>query len=211
MYSRMTNYAIRISRSAIVLSKVFEKMKTAGEMVIAYEHPEEGNVHCHILIMECTVSTDTLKNYIKKEIGDVGRTEWSFKSGADKDFISYMSKGKHDSVYLSGIAPDEVAIYKAKGYDKKAVRLEGGHLVKPIKAGLKKTKRELIELMLTKVEVANVTTTELLKTIRSVLTQNNEVLGNYKVMDYLDALMMYGDKHRWLDNMMALYDKRYNR
>nr|WPR18776.1 MAG: hypothetical protein [Chemarfal virus 221] len=207
----MTNYAIRISRSASVLSKVFEKMKTTGEMFVAYEHPEEGNVHCHMLLMGCSVSTDTLKNYIKKEIGNVERTEWSFKSGADKDFISYMSKGKYDTVYVSGITADEVAVYKAKGYDKKAIRLEGGHLVKPIKEGLKKTKRELIELMLTKVEVANVSTLELLKVIRSVLMQNNEVLGNYKVMDYLDALMMYGDKHRWLDNMVSLYDKRYNR
>lgn len=205
----MSNYAVRVTRSASALSKVYEKLDSQCESVIVYEHPDEGNVHCHMLLLVCEVSTDTLKNYIRKVVGNVERTEWSFKSGADKDFISYMSKGKYDPVHLFGLGADEIAVYKAKGYDKKAIRLEDGHLVKPIKAGLKKTKRELVELMVTKIDVPSATPNQMMHTVRSVLVANNEVVGCMKSLEYIESMMMYGDKTRWVDNMMYLYNRRY--
>jgi len=214
----MPNFAVRITRSAVDLSGVFVKFGEKCDVLVAYEHPDEGNVHCHIYVENCKVERDMLKNYVRKCIGAVIAEDWSFKTKYDKktkdvdrNFISYMSKGKYDPVYMSNMDADEIAGYKAKGYDKKAVRLEDGHLIKPIKTGMKKTKRELIEIMLSKINVQTVSTIDLIKGIRAVLVANNEVLGNYKVMDYVDALMMYGDKLRWLNNMMSLYDKRYNR
>lgn len=206
----MTSYAIRVSKSHMDMSGVYEKFDASAKIVVAYEHPDEGNVHCHILLLECTVSTDTLKNYIRKVVGQVERTQWSFKSGADKDFIAYMSKGKYDSVHMYGIAPDEISIYKAKGYDKATIRLEGGKLVRPIKEGLKKTKRELIEIMRANIN-PDASYYDIIKGIRKVLIQNNEVIGSYKVIDFVDAYMMYANESRWLDNVVGMYERRMAR
>lgn len=204
-----SSYAVRVTRPSSVLAPVYSKLTSVCGVVVVYEHPDEGNVHCHMYLGTCSVSTDTLKNYIKKAVGDVGRTEWSFKAGATPDFISYMSKGKYDPVYMSDISSDEISIYKAKGYDAKAVRLENGKLVKPVNAVLKKTKRELIEIMCSRVNVQASSVETIIKIVRKVLMEHGEVLGNYKCMDYVDALMMYGDKTRWVDNMTMLYNKRY--
>lgn len=203
----MSSYAVRVSKSHMDLSGVYEKLDTVCEVVVVYEHPEDNNVHCHMLLEKCEVSTDTLKNYIKKVVGEVKRTEWSFKAGANREFISYMSKGKYDTVHMYGISADEISVYKAKGYDKANVRLEGGKLVRPVKEGLKKTRRELIEIMRANVNPEG-SYYEIIKGIRKVLVQNNEVIGNYKVMDYVDSFMMYGNEERWLDTVVAIYERR---
>lgn len=203
----MVNYAVRVSRSSVDLRGVFDKLGKCCAQVIVYEHPDEGNVHCHLLLMDCTVSTDTLKNYIKSTVGNVSRTDWSFKSGADLCFVSYMSKGKYDPAFVSGIEAAVVAEYKAKGYDKGAILLVKGKLVRPTSEP-KKTKRELTELMISRLE-PHASVDVLMKMVRKVLIENNEVLGNFKVMDYVDAVMMRGDKTRWLDNMIYLYNRRY--
>jgi len=203
----MSNYAIRITKSYDDLSGIFLKYNETSNVVVVYQHPDEGNVHCHILLMECTVSTDTLKNYIRKVVGQVERSEWSFKAGANLDFISYMSKGKYDPCHTHGIAVDEIAKYKSKGYDGKAVRLEDGKLIRPVIEGKKKTKRELIEIMRANIN-PDLGYEGILKGIRKVLTENNEVLGNYKVFDYVDAYMMYANKSRWLETALGMYERR---
>lgn len=210
------SYAVRIRRSAEELSGVFLKLMSVCSKVVVYEHPDENNIHCHMLLMECTVSTDSLKNYIKKIIGQVERQDWSFKSGANMEFISYMSKGKYDAKYVYGVSDTELSDYKAKGYDVKdkrnnngMVKLEDGKLVRQIKEGAKRTRRELIELMRANIDVDD-TTYNILKGIRKVLIQNNEVIGKYKIIEYYDAFLMYGNEQRWLDIMTTAIERRDN-
>lgn len=206
----MADYAVRISRPSCDLSGVYDRISGVSTLLVVYEHPDVSNVHVHMLILGCSVGTDTLKNYVRKELGTVLAKDWSFKAKANKDFIAYMSKGKYDPVHMYGIGSDEIAIYKAQGYDKKHFRLEGGKLVKPVKAVVKKTKRELIEVMVANIN-PDATTYEVVKGVRKVLVDHNEVIGSYKVLEYVDAFLMYGNEHRWIDNLVFLHDKRFNR
>lgn len=206
----MSDYAIRITRASCDLSGVYDRFAGVSTMLVVYEHPDEGNVHVHMLMMGCKVGTDTLKNYVRKEVGTVLAKDWSFKAKANKDFIAYMSKGKYDPVYMYGICADEVAVYKAQGYDKKNIRLEDGRFVKPVKEVVKKTKRELVELMVSSIDL-NGTTRDVMSGIKKVLIKNNQVLGNYKVIEFYDAVMMYGNEDKWLDRIVYMSDRRFDR
>lgn len=86
--------------------------------MVVYEHTDASRIHLHFLVEECTVSTDTLKNYFKKELGVVNSRDWSFKTatkvpivvqetnkysrGGFSEYIKYMSKGKHEPVFNKG-------------------------------------------------------------------------------------------------------------
>ena len=84
--------------------------------VVAYEHPEDGNIHCHILLMGVYDTSETLKNDMKKHgVPCSGPGQLSFKTtfkNPDKQviditeetapkFITYMSKGKYDALYFT--------------------------------------------------------------------------------------------------------------
>jgi len=215
------DYAIRIARSNRDISGVYDMYKGVCEVLVVYEHPNnsrEGE-HLHMIMIGSTKGSDTLKNYLKKLYGEFRAQDWSFKTTFKRDgevlpvskkFISYMSKGKYDPVYMYGVSADEISVYKAQGYDKNAIRLEGGKLIKPIKEVVKKTKRELIELMVANID-PDATITDVVKGVRQVLVKHNEVIGSYKVLEYVDAFMMYGSEQRWLSNMVFMYEKRFNR
>lgn len=206
----MSDYAIRITRSNCDISGVYDKFASVSTMVVVYEHPDEGNVHVHMLVMGCKVGTDTLKNYIRKEIGTVSAKDWSFKAKANKDFIAYMSKGKYDPVYVHDISADEISVFKAQGYDKKNIRLEDGKFIKPVKEVVKKTKRELVELMVSTIDL-NGTTRDVMNGIKKVLVKHNQVIGNYKVIEFYDAVMMYGNDEKWLDRVVYMCERRFDR
>jgi len=113
-------------------------------------------------------------------------------------------------VYMYGIGADEIAVYKAQGYDKKYIRLEDGKLVKPVKeSALKPTYRELVNLIIPHVNVDD-SPRVICAGIRKVLSKHGFAIGIYKVRDLYDAIMMYGNEERWLDMMVHLIDKRDN-
>lgn len=72
--------------------------------MVVYEHTEASRPHIHMLLVGCSVSTDTLKNYIKKELGVISSRDWSFKTAkSDYDnYIKYMSKGYIEPCYNKG-------------------------------------------------------------------------------------------------------------
>jgi len=204
------SYAVRITRPSCDISGMYVKLDAVCQAVVIYEHPDPSNVHVHMLLLDCTVGTDTLKNYVRKEIGFVDKKDWSFKAKADKNFIAYMSKGKYDPVHVYGINADEIAIYKSQGYDKKALRVEDGKFVKPIKEVVKRTKRELVELMVSSIDLDG-EVSDIARGVKKVLSKHNEVIGNYKVLDFIDACMMYGNEERWVNNITSMYERRYAR
>ena len=84
----------RISRSFKDLQSALQRIAEKSERFICYEHADNvKNVHVHFLAVGPSISTDTMKNYIKKNIGAVKSTEWSFKFAQDENCITYMSKG----------------------------------------------------------------------------------------------------------------------
>lgn len=94
---------MRVSFPYANLVEMVKKLPEVCDKVVVYQH-DASRTHVHMLLRECKVSTDTLKNWIKKALNvSVKKTDWSFKS-ADKDdkYITYMSKGTLDPVFAHG-------------------------------------------------------------------------------------------------------------
>lgn len=70
---------------------------------VVYQHDADEDVsrtHVHALVLRPQVSIDTMKRWIKQSLGveDMPKSDWSFKNGCDRNFITYMSKGKLEPV-----------------------------------------------------------------------------------------------------------------
>lgn len=91
--------------------------------MVAYEHPEEGNIHCHILLMGVYCTDQTLKDDLKSHgVGLKGAGQLSFKTtfkSPDKvkleineetclKFITYMSKGKYEPKYFTTFTQEDI-------------------------------------------------------------------------------------------------------
>lgn len=106
---------VRLSYSYDQLSQFWDRLEKSSDTLVVYEHNTGlKNVHCHFYVTKCEVSTDTLKNWIKKIIPDVPKTHWSFKSATDDGCITYMSKGKLEPVRANKIGLERIAELKAK-------------------------------------------------------------------------------------------------
>lgn len=110
---------VRLSYSYDQLSQFWDRLENSVEVLVVYEHNTGlKNVHCHVYVTKCKVSTDTLKGWIKKFIPDVPKTHWSFKSSKsmviDEGCITYMSKGKLEPVRANKIGLERIAELKAK-------------------------------------------------------------------------------------------------
>lgn len=113
--------AIRISKPYSELKTFFDKLDKVAVRHVWYQHDVPNNIHIHGLVVGCSVSTDTLKNYIKKDVGNMKATEWSFKTANDLGFITYMSKGTLAPVFNKGFPDDEIREYTSKWVDGKKV------------------------------------------------------------------------------------------
>lgn len=216
------NYAVRITRTYEQLQEIVVKMVNACKNVVCYEHPADNEVkrtHCHFLLVECNVSTDTLKNWIKKQCGDVDKTDWSFKSARQTleemtTYMTYMSKGRYDPRFNNLVAPDVIEELKGKWVNPEDVKLKlkEGKLVRDIddtKSVV--SKRRILEDIIAEVGDSPTCARDVLAGIRKVLTKNNCVIGQYKVLDYYDSYMMYSQKDAWLDSLASRIEKRDSR
>lgn len=201
----MTTFAFRITDEFINvnLTDLFD----ICEKVIIYQHNADTSVkrtHIHGLVEGCARKEDTVRNKFFK-----GKFEYSMKTKANDTFIAYMSKGQYDPVYVKGYDLELIAQRKKEGYSPTVTEVKAidGKLVRTVDEKGKKTKRELIEIMRSKY-VEHMPDTEILKMIRKVLVQNNEVIGMYKVLDFYDALLMYSDKSRWIEMMASKINSR---
>lgn len=202
----MSSFVFRISSeyADVTLDELFELCTK----VVVYQHTADESVkrtHIHGLIEGCSRKEDTVRNKFFK-----GKYEYSMKTKVDDNFITYMSKGNLDPVYVKGYDPELIVLRKSQWVSqqpKATVKLVDGKLVKGVDETKKRTKRELIEIMRSKYEVGMLDTV-ILKMIRKVLIDNNEVIGMYKVLDYFDSLLMYSDKERWIEMMASKINSR---
>lgn len=99
MASRET-YAVRITLPYVSMVGICTAWKDHCEQVIAYEH-EGTRTHCHLLLINCKVTTQRLKQLSGRE--ERGNTFWNFKTADDKwdKYITYMSKGKYEPFFMS--------------------------------------------------------------------------------------------------------------
>lgn len=187
--------------------------------VVLFEHEADEQVartHCHIWLKGVTCNTDTLKNHIKKVVGKVPKSDWAFmevcpktKTLYDDSLITYMSKGILYPKYIRGWTEEEIEEFRVKWINHNPITTQDGKLVvkRVVKETAKKTKRELIQEML-ETYLPDMENEEIIELIRKVLVKNNEVIGMYKVIDYFDSLLCYGNKDRFVNMVVQKINSR---
>lgn len=123
--------AIRIHWTALECQekKLFDYIAERADAVCAVEHPPDTGcrrTHVHIYASALRVKKQAFYDYCDKIGVEPGNGARSFKTTYDTDnptpvnkgFLSYMSKGSIDPVFLKGITMDEYNEYKAKGFSK---------------------------------------------------------------------------------------------
>lgn len=207
----MEGYVKEKETKFIRVSYSFEEIKEwlngiEAEKLIVYEHEadeEVNRIHVHFYAENLSIGVDALKDRFKKLYKPDMKSNalWCWKT-ANKDemsnMVTYMSKGILTPKLIKGeINATDIErwtlVYKAP-------TLVDGKFVREIKEGTKLTKREMLEQMRSKLSGTS-GTRDILKAIRKVLMANNEVIGQYKMMDYFDSIYMYDRKEEWIEMM----------
>jgi len=209
----MSHLFCRVRRSYDELKEIFPRLSSKCKQLAVYEHPEEGNVHVHFVIMDIIISSDTLKNYIRSQVGLVNKVDWSFKTTYGKDkatidggAITYMSKGKYDPKYFTGFTQECLDECKAKWV---SVPIQ-----QSVAAEAKQSKQRKIDMlakMLEKITPEKIKTMmeyDYYKLIRGVLIEHEQVIGIYKVLEFRDAIAMRIDKKGFYDEYLGIISKR---
>ena len=122
----MTTYAIRITAAYDDLKGYVEKMAEVCDKLVVYEHTDVSRIHIHAYVENVTVSSDTLKNWVKKCLGVVAfpKSDWSFVTQLQGEevkpmFITYMSKGVLRPKFIKGISTEDVDAYRLKWEDRR--------------------------------------------------------------------------------------------
>lgn len=208
----------------IRITKSFEELKewiTVEDcsQCIVYEHEADDEInrtHVHIWLKGIKCNTDSLKNHIRKVTGKIPASDWAFmemnkktKEAWNDNVITYMSKGKLMPKYTKGFTEDEIEDYKSKWINHNPISVENGKLVikREVKETKKKTKRELLQEML-ELYTVDMEVDETVELVRKILIKNNEVLGMYKIMDYYDSLLCYGNKEKFVTMIVQKINSR---
>ena len=122
------NIAVRLSASYETLRTTIGDWGLVSKLLVAYEHPEPDNIHCHLLLTGVYVTNQNLKDTMRahgvplKGAGQLSFKE-SFKCPTTKKvieineetwpkYITYMSKGKYEPKYIQGFSSETVTAYK---------------------------------------------------------------------------------------------------
>jgi len=113
----MPKYAIRLHYPYDRLTDFFNRF----DVVVVYQHDADEEVsrtHVHALL-EATISTDTMKNWVRKLVGHVEKTDWSFKTELQGQpvqdrFITYMSNGILEPKLVKGFTQEVIDNYKSQ-------------------------------------------------------------------------------------------------
>jgi len=200
--------AIRITLPYDRLVQTFSQIKDASQRVIVYQH-DATRVHVHALIVGCTVSTDTLKNWIMREInGKMTRDSWSFKTAQNEEFITYMSKGSLTPVFVSGYQPEAIEAFRSKWVQQppkvKSLVQYRLKLENPQEQKLRQQDM-LKEIIIRYNESQNQTPSFLISLIRQVVViEQKTLLGRYKLRDYYDTVMLTAQQDSWIKEMEKL-------
>jgi len=230
----MSLLACRVTNSFSDLSEVFVKISLNSEKIIFYEHSEEvSRVHVHFLVENLTVSTDTIKSWIKKglNVEKYPATDWSFKttwinsktkksSPVDYNFITYMSKGKLNPKFKKGFTETEIDNYKNSFVDYSSVsQTPKARQLKQqtISESLGKKEREKTYWSIVKdvVSICKDAETSDYRKVCGILIQylsnTEKVVGIYKQADLVDTILIRLDQNAAHENLCEMVARRYGR
>lgn len=198
--------AIRITFPYDKLEKTFSKIKDVCDRIVVYQHDDSSRVHVHALVVGCTVSTDTLKNWISKEVGfRPPKTDWGFPAAQNEQFITYMTKGKLSPVFVSGYLEDQLDHYRSKWVPQapKSKGLVQYRLKIENPQEQKKRQSDMIEEIKLRFDALDVQTPFVLITLirQVVVIENKTLLGRYKLRDYYDTVMLLQHPETFIKQM----------
>lgn len=210
------NYAIRITNAYQELASFCEQLSKCCDKVVIYEH-QANRVHIHGLLVNCKVSTDTLKNYVKRSLGvsTYPKSDWSFKTiwegnPVDDNFIIYMSKGDLQPKYYTGYTIDDLELFRQKwvarsDYVKKKTLTQFKiKYENPREAKIRQN--EMMDMVRQRVREHNIRKPrDILQVIRDVVYREcKTVVGRYKIRDFYDYISSDVHEEEWLSNMEKL-------
>ena len=196
---------IRISRSFKELNPEKEsfitKLAEVCDVLAVYEHEADEEItrtHIHCYADNPRVSTDTMKNWVKKALGVTKfvKTDWSFPEAQDEGFITYMSKGHLDPLFIKGITDEACHLLKAQWVDVPKKNGKTQYVLKIENPAQQKLRQwELVEEInrrynINDPEESRDPVEKLIRIIRQVvIIENNTICGRYKFRDYYDTIM----------------------
>lgn len=209
-------FAFRITSSYEEFSKntEFPDLLNSCDRYVIYQHIPESNpdnIHIHGLMVQPMhlkqgqLVPDDSKRIRARYFAKYYTKKYQLKvCDNEEKYIVYMTKGIYDpSVWYNlphnkSHGPLYCETYfqycKSLWVDPHQInlKLHDGKLVRELGKS-KLNKRELIDLMMAEY-TKTMTVEATVKIIRNILIKNNEVIGLYKVIDYYDSLLMYGNK-----------------
>lgn len=223
----MANYAFRVHASFVSLKQTIEHIAQSSEVLVIYEHNDK-RTHIHGYVEGLTVGTDSLKNWIKKELNvtTFPRSDWSFetvigkgpKKGqpVDRDSLVYYHKGKYPILFNKGLTEEFVQLQHNKSYTPSTdyTTKVQYKIVSESKSQAMKRQWDLLEEMKNKYKELTskfVTDEQLIEIVISVLNENKVITSLYKRMEYFDSLSVNVGRSRVKDDMMMILEKRKSR
>lgn len=218
------NYAFRITESYDNLEQFVLQVGNHSQYLAVYEHSEpDKRTHVHGYVEGLTVSTDTLKNWVKKALNvkTFKKSDWEFaekiakgeKKGkpVDRDSLVYFHKGKYPIRYNKGFTDEFISEQHKKSYVPveyvgKSVKTQY-KLVCENPTQKKHRENDLIKMMIDKCKDLH-TDREVMIQVIEVLNETKTVCGDYKVLDYFDTVIRRIYKGTSLDRLMGLLEKR---
>lgn len=186
---------IRLTYSYTQLGDLMKLISSKSSSVVVYEHSGK-QVHIHALVKGCIVSTDTLKNYVRKFVGSVPKTAWSFKTATSDDCIKYMSKGKLEPVFVHNYDIERIQKYKSEwedySYAKQTHKGMKQFVIKETQKESKLRQGEMIDECIRRLTVNGNKPRgrEIVEMIRQVVViENRTIVGRFKYRDYYDTIM----------------------
>lgn len=222
----MPNYAPRVSLPYNDVSGVVRVWASKCDKMAVYEHgPDEckcNRPHIHAILINCIYKTEAqLKNLFYKEIDTEmkGNDLWAWEHkdypNPDESYISYMSKGKFDPVFVKEFDAPTIDFYKSQGYDKKdklivRKQVEPHDVIPAVEKPKQLTKWELLNIMKHELELFKqrhpgwiITKTHRNRIVAMVLKEEKQVIGLYKAIDFSYALQLHGETEEFVDAMDA--------
>lgn len=223
------NYAFRVTESYDNLSKFVDDLAGVSEKLAVYEHSEpDKRTHIHGYVEGVTVSTDTLKNWIKKALNVKAfpKSDWEFatkiskgtKAGqvVDQDSLVYFHKGKYPLKFNKGFTEEFIKEQHSKSYTPteyvgKSVKTQY-KLVCENSSQKKIRENDLIKLMIDKAKVhkqwALNRDTAIIESIKDVLVETKTICGVYKAVDYYDTICAREWSGTWFNQFANILEKR---
>jgi len=201
-------FAIRITKPYSEFKTFFEKLDQVTERYVFFQHDVPNNIHIHGLIVGCQVSTDTLKNYIRKDVGNMKSTDWSFKTANDFNFITYMSKGSLSPVAVKEFASEEISEYMSKWVavesKKRSMTQYKLKIENPTQAKIRQN--ELMDMVLQRCSENGYTSADdILECILQVVyIEHLTIICRYKIRDYYDYVIGRSQPKNWVDSMRKI-------